>query len=67
MARRRTSYLTVLIVASVLVACAASKEAVPTFAGKNGKIAFASTRDGKTGGLTTSSMRWVCEQSYWLL
>jgi TolB protein len=40
----------VLIVASVLVACAASKEAVPTFPGKNGKIAFASTRDGKTGG-----------------
>lgn len=50
MARRRTPYLPVLIVASVLVACAVSKEAVPTFAGKNGKIAFASTRDGKTGG-----------------
>ena len=52
MTRRRALYLpALLIVASVLVACAAaSKEAVPTFAGKNGKIAFASTRDGRTGG-----------------
>jgi Tol biopolymer transport system component len=54
MTRRRTLYLPALIVAAVLVACAAavlavSKEAGSTFPGKNGKIAFTSTRDGKTG------------------
>jgi dipeptidyl aminopeptidase/acylaminoacyl peptidase len=53
---RWTLYLPALIVAAVLVvACAVatllavSKEAETTFPGKNGKIAFTSTRDGKTG------------------
>jgi Tol biopolymer transport system component len=53
MTRRRTLYLPAML-AAVLVACAAavlavSKEAGSTFPGKNGKIAFTSTRDGKTG------------------
>jgi Tol biopolymer transport system component len=44
----------VLIVAAVLMACAAavlafSEKAEAAFAGKNGKIAFTSLRDGKTG------------------
>ena len=55
MTRRRTLYLPALIVASVLACVAAlatllavSKEAESTFPGKNGKIAFVSTRDTKT-------------------
>ena len=52
MTRRRTLYLPALIVAAVLACVAAlatllavSKEAESTFPGKNGKIAFVSTRD----------------------
>jgi Tol biopolymer transport system component len=52
----RTLYLPALIVAGVLLACVAavatllavSKEAESTFPGKNGRIAFVSTRDTKT-------------------
>jgi hypothetical protein len=48
---RRTLYFPALIVATVLVACAAavlavSKEAGSTFPDKNGKIAFSSNRHG---------------------
>jgi Tol biopolymer transport system component len=54
MTRRRTLYLPALIVAAMLMACAAAvlavpKEAEATFPGKNGKIAFTSLRDAKTG------------------
>jgi hypothetical protein len=53
---RRTLYLPVMVAAAVLLACVAavatllavSKEAESTFPGKNGKIAFVSTRDTKT-------------------
>ncbi len=52
MTRRRTLYSPALIVAAVLACVAAlatllavSKEAESTFPGKNGKIAFVSTRD----------------------
>jgi hypothetical protein len=44
-----------LVAAVLVVACAAAllavsmEEAESTFPGKNGKIAFTSTRDGKTG------------------
>jgi TolB protein len=52
---RRTLYMLALLVAAVLVACAAavatllavSKEAESTSPGKNGRIAFVSTRDTK--------------------
>jgi hypothetical protein len=49
MTGRRTLYLPALIVASVLMACAAavlavSKEAEATFPGKNGKIAYENNR-----------------------
>jgi hypothetical protein len=46
---RRTIYLPALIVAALLVACAAavsadSEKAEATFAGKNGKIAYENNR-----------------------
>jgi hypothetical protein len=53
---RRTLYLPVMVAVAVLLACVAavatllavSKEAESTFPGKNGKIAFVSTRDTQT-------------------
>jgi hypothetical protein len=50
---RRMLYLPALIVAAVLMACAVvvlvvSEKAKATFPGKNGRIAFVSTRDTKT-------------------
>jgi Tol biopolymer transport system component len=53
---RRTLYLPLMVAVAVLLACVAavatllavSKEAESTFPGKNGKIAFVSTRDTKT-------------------
>ena len=54
---RRTPYLPVVVAAAVLACAAAvatllavSKEAESAFLGRNGKIAFVSTRHGKTGG-----------------
>jgi hypothetical protein len=53
---RRLLYLPLMVAAAVLLAClvavatllAESKEAQSTFPGKNGRIAFVSTRDSKT-------------------
>jgi hypothetical protein len=61
MTRRRTLYLPALLVAAVLACVAAlatllavSREAESTFPGKNGKIAFVSTRDTKRkAGIST--------------
>jgi Tol biopolymer transport system component len=53
MARRWTIYLPMMVAAAVLGACAValfafSEKAEATFPGKNGRIAFVSTRDTKT-------------------